>query len=251
MERRAKSRCAKIQTMKHFFRTWYHQWRELLRNRKFRISLIIGLSVIFAAYILNYLAVLYTDSIPVLSVGDLILDHIPTLDLEYMYTFGIYLTALIMIFYPIIFKPELVPFTAKTVAAFIIIRAFFISLTHLGAPANYFQLPQLEDQPSFFRWFYMNDLFFSGHTGMPFLAALLFWENKFMRYFFIIMSVGQALTVLFMHVHYSIDVFSAYFITYSIYVVSDKVFNNLNLSFKKIVQGIEVKMRLLKVLRRN
>lgn len=235
---------------KIFFTKWYHQWKELLNERKFRISLAAGILILFAAYFINYKAVLYTDSIPVLSVGDLILDRIPTLNLTYMYTFGIYLTALIVAIYPFLFKPELVPFTAKTVAAFIIIRAFFISLTHLGAPENYFSLPQLDDQPGIFRFFYTNDLFFSGHTGFPFLAALLFWENKLVRWFFLIMSFGQALTVLFMHVHYSIDVFSAYFITYTIYVVSDKIFNNLNSSFKRIVEKIEIRLHLKKVLKR-
>lgn len=193
---------------------------------------------------INYRAVLYVHEIPVVSVDDLILNNIPTLDLSFMYTFGIYFVAIFMFVYPLFFKPELVPFTIKTVAAFVAIRAGFISLTHLGAPANFFQLPQFEDQPGVFRIFYTNDLFFSGHTGFPFLGALLFWENRFIRWLLVSMSIAQAFTVLFMHVHYSIDVFSAYFITYSIYIVSDKIFNELNLSFKKIVLKIEHRFRL-------
>lgn len=233
--------------MKTFLVRWYHQWRELLKDRKFLASLLVGAVVMGVAYYVNFRAVLYTDQIPVLSVGDAILDSIPTIDLSFLYTFGIYFTAVLVVVYPLFFKPELVPFTAKTAGVFIIIRAFFISLTHLGAPLNYFQLPQLEQQPWGFKLFYMNDLFFSGHTGFPFLAALLFWESKVMRYFFLGMSIAQAITVLFMHVHYSIDVFSAYFITYTIYVVSDKIFNKLNLSFKKIVQGIEMKFGIKKL----
>ncbi len=115
-------------------------------------------------------------------------------------------------------------------------------MTHLGAPENFFQLPQIWDQPGAFRIFYLNDLFFSGHTGFPFLAALLFWENKVLRWFLILMSFAQGITVLFMHVHYSIDVLAAYFITYSIYVVSDKIFNKLNLSFKTVVLKLEERM---------
>lgn len=232
--------------IKHFFTKLAHQWKELLKDTKFRVSLFAGFAVLLAAYYINYRAALYTSGIPVLSVGDAILDNIPTVNLSYMYTFGIYLTSMIVILYPLFLKPEIAPFTAKTVGAFIIIRAFFISLTHIGAPLDYFALPQLEDQPGIFRLFYMNDLFFSGHTGFPFLAALLFWENKIARIFFLLMSVAQAITVLFMHVHYSIDVFSAYFITYSIYVVSDKTFNNLNLSFRRIVENIEIRMGIKK-----
>lgn len=230
--------------MQRFFTNWYHEWKELLADRKFRISLFAALGILALATYINFRAVLYTDQISVVKVDDLILDNIPTLDLSYIYTFGIYLVALIVTFYPIIFKPELAPFTGKTVAAFIIIRAFFISLTHLGAPEGYFQLSQFEDQPPLFTIFYTNDLFFSGHTGFPFLGALLFWKNKFLRWFLLLMSVAQAATVLFMHVHYSIDVFSAYFITYTIYVLSDKIFHNLNGWFHHIVQNIKRKFEI-------
>ncbi|PJC36552.1 hypothetical protein CO046_05240 [Candidatus Peregrinibacteria bacterium CG_4_9_14_0_2_um_filter_53_11] len=232
--------------MAHFWRKWKHQWSDLWGERSFRISLFSGVAVLIIAYVVNYYATLYTNEIPVLSVGDLILDRIPTLDLSFSFTFGIYLVALVMALYPILFRPELVPFTMKTIAAFILIRAGFISLTHLGAPANYFQLPQFQDQPGLFKIFYMNDLFFSGHTGFPFLGALLFWDNKIVRSFLLAMSGVQAITVLFMHVHYSIDVFSAYFITYTIYIVSDRIFNNLNLGFKRIVVRIERRYEFLR-----
>ena len=236
--------------IKHFFVKWFHSWKELLHDRKFCISLGIGLAVLFVADVANYFVALYLNSIPVVSVGDIILDNIPTVDLTFMYTTGIYLVVILVAVYPIFFKPELFPFTIKTVAAFILIRSIFITLTHIGAPAGYFYLPQLDDQPGLFRFFYMNDLFFSGHTGFPFLAALLFWECKPLRYFLLAMSVAQATTVLFMHVHYSIDVFSAYFITYTIYVLSDKIFNNLNLSFRKIVQRIEERMEKMLMMRK-
>jgi hypothetical protein len=117
-------------------------------------------------------------------------------------------------------------------------------MTHLGAPENYFVLPQIDDTPGVLKMFYMNDLFFSGHTGFPFLAALIFWENRFMRYFMISMSIAQSCTVLLMHVHYSIDVLSAFFITYTIYKVSDNIFNNLNLSFRQIVIKIEERFKI-------
>ncbi|MBI5413335.1 hypothetical protein HZA42_03250 [Candidatus Peregrinibacteria bacterium] len=225
--------------MKIFIKTWIHQWKELLNERNFRISLYVGIGLLLLAMVINYQAVLYTSNVPVLSVGDLILDNIPTKDLLFMYTYGIFIVVGITALYPFIFRPNLVPFTMKTIAAFIMIRAFFISLTHIGAPENFFRLPQMDDQPGLFKLFYLNDLFFSGHTGFPFLSALLFWENKILRYFLIAMSVAQANTVLFMHVHYSIDVFSAYFITYTIYTVSDKIFNKLNFSFREIAHRVK------------
>lgn len=225
--------------MKSFFITLFHRWRSLLHERTFRISFLAGIALLLAAYVINYEASVYTASVPVLSVGDAILDNLPTINLSAIYIFGIVLTEIIFFVYPIFFKPELAPFTAKTAALFYIVRSFFIILTHLGAPANFFNLPQFAEQTYLGRFFFLNDLFFSGHTGFPYLGALLFWQNKPLRIFLLLMSFAQAATVLLMHVHYSIDVFSAYFITHSIYVVSNKVFNELNLSFKRIAQRVD------------
>ena len=105
-------------------------------------------------------------------------------------------------------------------------------------------------------FFYKNDLFFSAHTGIPFLAFLLFnKDNKWISYFFLISSFIMALTVLFMHVHYSIDVFAAYFITYSIYKVTDSIFNKLNFRFRVRIRllyekSVKQKKKLLKRLRK-
>lgn len=227
--------------MKNFFIKWYHQWRELLRDKKFLISLLVGLALLFAAGIIASVAASYKDTLPSQPVGDIILDRLPPLDVNFLFTYGFFLIIAVIVFYPLFFKPQLAPFTAKTIAAFIIIRAFFITLTHIGAPKG-FLLPQFGTDPDSIRLFYVNDLFFSGHVGVPFLAALLFWENKFVRWFMIIMSFVQGLTVLFLRVHYSIDVFSAYFITYAIYIVSDKIFNKLNLSFRQIIERLEIRM---------
>src|SRR3989338_11339239 len=203
--------------MKEHFIKLGQKWKHLLREKSFRISFLAGILFLLAAHLINYQASLYTETVGVLSVGYLILDYIPTVDLSLIYIFGIYIVEFTVAVYPLFFKPELAPFTAKTIALFYIVRAFFIILTHLGAPAGYFDLPQLGDQPGISKYFFLTDLFFSGHTGFPFLAALLFWKNFGLRVFMILMSAVQAATVLFMHVHYSIDVFSAYFITYTIY----------------------------------
>jgi membrane-associated phospholipid phosphatase len=68
------------------------------------------------------------------------------------------------------------------------------------------------------------DLFFSGHTGLPFLMSLLFWENKKLRYIFLFCSVAAAVAVILGHLHYTIDVFSAFFITYGVFHISQRIF---------------------------
>jgi len=46
--------------------------------------------------------------------------------------------------------------------------------------------------------------------------ALLFWKNKIMRYIFIFGALSFGVIVLLGHLHYSIDVLAAFFITYTI-----------------------------------
>lgn len=65
-----------------------------------------------------------------------------------------------------------------------------------------------------------NDLFFSAHTGLPFLLALEFWDNKILRYIFLLSSLGGATLVFLGHIHYSIDVLAAFFITYSVFQIT-------------------------------
>ena len=69
-----------------------------------------------------------------------------------------------------------------------------------------------------------GDYFFSGHTGLPFLLTLLFWDNVFLRVLFFVSSIFFGVVVLLGHLHYSIDVLSAFFITYTIYHLSEAFF---------------------------
>ncbi len=112
------------------------------------------------------------------------------------------------------------PFLIKTVSLFIVIRSIFVSLTHIGP----FPL-KLELESNLLNFITSgNDLFFSGHTGLPFLIALIFWSHLYIRVLFLSASVVLGATALLAHLHYSIDVFAAFFITYSIYHIAIKLF---------------------------
>ncbi len=226
-----------------FWKLSIHRWVVLLKEKKYRISLLAGFLLMFLALYVNIELSQLTSTFQVLAVGDLILDHIPTYNLNFIYTFGAYLVILTTIIYPLIFKPEFAPFALKTFSFFVIIRAFFINLTHIGPHVN---MVKIHGTDTFFlnNFFYENDFFFSAHTGIPFLAFLIFYrENKPLSYFFLVASFVMGTTVLLMHLHYSIDVFGAFFITYSIYKVSDQIFNKLYLSFKKAVAKFEEKRK--------
>jgi len=59
----------------------------------------------------------------------------------------------------------------------------------------------------------LKDLFFSGHTATIFLFVFLF-QNKFLKFFFLIGGVLVGAGILLQHVHYSIDVIVAPFASY-------------------------------------
>ena len=114
-------------------------------------------------------------------------------------------------------------FVAKSIALFIIIRAGFVTLTHIGpfpteVPINY---------SSDWIWWVSQggDLFFSAHTGLPYLMALVFGVlNKWYFYIFTAVAAFFGVVVLLGHLHYSIDVLSAFFISYGIYKLSEVFF---------------------------
>lgn len=190
-------------------------------------SLLSALVLLAVSYIVEHFANLYafTYSIRPTStfVGDLFLDNIPAVNLNFI----IIEIALLSIVGGTIFvflHPRRVVFSLKAVALFIIIRAVFTSLTHVGIYPDY-----IEPSLGFFGgvYTYLNfqtGFFFSGHTGLPFLIALIFWDRPLARNVLLLLSLVFAVAVLLAHIHYSIDVFAAPFMTYGIFKIAQRLF---------------------------
>ena len=151
-------------------------------------------------------------------VNDIILSNIPSFDVDGFIIISVLSLTFIAIFL-FIFKPKYINFGVKSIALFVIVRAFFICLTHLGVNPHEVVFDPNNFGYSLYNFLYNthNDFFFSGHTGMPFLLALIFWPEKDWRIIFFITSFIFGVSVLLGHIHYSIDVFAAPFITYSIF----------------------------------
>lgn len=169
--------------------------------------------------IVSYQAEIFATNKASNPVEDIILSHIRTFDMEWVYTYGS--LALLILGATLLFlNPKCIPFTLHSLTLFYFIRAIFISLTHLGLP-----VPPPEDLGTMTsRMVFGGGLFFSGHTGAPFLMALLFWKDKRLRYIFIAASLVFASAALLGHYHYTIDVVSAYFITYAIFHIARRLF---------------------------
>lgn len=192
-----------------------------------RYSLLGALVLLGAAYIVEHFANIYafTYSVRPTSryVGDLILDNLQVVDLSFI----IVECALLAIVLGTVFvlqHPRYILFSLKALALFIIIRAFFISLTHVGIYPEHVALGFGVFDGIYSYLNFQMGLFFSGHTGMPFFMALIFWEHKHARFVFLSLSFVFAIAVLLAHIHYSIDVFAAPFMAYGIFKIAKYFF---------------------------
>jgi hypothetical protein len=184
-------------------------------------------------------AIRYVDGLKgTVSVKDLFLDMLPVVDLRYFYIYGITVTVGIFVVYLLYFRPDLIPFSIKFFCAVFILRSLFICLTHLGPPEGFF-IPSFAQD--YGEWplnhlMHSNDLFFSGHVAYPFMAALVTSHKKALFTFFLSTSVVMGITVLLMRIHYSIDVFAAYFIVYGLYHLVRKFFGKTDLHFYSLLK---------------
>ena len=200
-------------------------------DKRFVWSLAAALIFFFASLIVNYYAALYAFERASNSVADIVLSNIPTFDVDWAFVYGPIIFWAIMAIYAF-HDPKRLPFTLKSIALFVVIRSAFITLTHIGPFPDHINIDvagmnlfsSITHGDLFFIFSSGGDLFFSGHTGLPFLLALVFWKDKLARWFYLFSSVFFGVVVLLGHLHYSIDVASAFFITFTIYSIAIYIF---------------------------
>ena len=204
----------------------YQRHLALWTNKAFSYSVVLytlffATSVILTSYVRSYIEV-YSGYI----VPDTILDNIPTMDVGFIFFQGAFIFAL-MVIAILIYTPRSIPFTLATSSLFFIVRAFFMGMTHLSAPFvahySYYEYEH-HTREILFTLSSGNDMFFSGHAGFPCLLSFIFWKHKALRYFFILCSIIASSAVLLGHLHYSIDVFSSYFIAFGVFSAAKALF---------------------------
>ena len=200
-------------------------------NRDFLGPFCVAFLMLIVANIINFYAGTYATEHASSPVTDLILSNIRVFDVDGWFVYGT-LTFWVFLAFVWAHHIERTPFAIKSLSLFIAIRSVFITLTHIGPFVGQVAWSNtILDKFSF-----GGDLFFSGHTGIPFLFALIFWDIKLLRYIFLALSAFFGTIVLLGHLHYSIDVLSAFFITYSIYHMSQFFFKkDMQLFTRRVV----------------
>lgn len=202
--------------------------RELARRYKdhfahhdYRVAAVGSFLLFLASLFASILAGHFATEVATNPVADLVLSNTPALSVGDLFVYG---TFLFVVFVAAISfaHPRRIPFIFLSLAMFFFIRAGFVSLTHI---APFPERAATDFGITIKKYFFGNDLFFSGHTGAPFLMSLIFWRDRRLRYAFLVWSIFFAFVVLFGHLHYSIDVASAYFITYAVFCLSEWLFS--------------------------
>jgi hypothetical protein len=187
-------------------------YRKLFGNRAYVRSVSEG-AVFLAASTIAIFAAGYGPRQQL--VTDFVLSRVGPFNVRFLFIYGTF-TAFVITASLLAWRPNRLPFALKAVALFLLVRAVFVALTHMApSPID----PQ-KAAPFFNSIFYGSDLFFSGHTGLPFLAALAFWHIPQWRIFYLALTAFFGSIVLLGHYHYSIDVLAALFITHGVFQTS-------------------------------
>ncbi len=203
-------------------------YKPYIKDKKFLKSILFGFLLIFASLFVNYYAGLYATERASNSVTDIVLSNIPVFQVDDVFIYGTFIFWLFISILCLI-KPNRIPFVLKSISVFVITRSIFITMTHIGP----FPIREIISGSDLIKKFtFGGDLFFSGHTGLPFLMALIFWkEEKVLHWICLGTSLIFGAIVLMGHLHYTIDVLSAFFITYTIFHISERFFAKDRLLF--------------------
>ena len=207
---------------------WLSRYKSYFRDKELILSIGVGFLFLIVSIVITFFAILYATDRASGPVTDIILSNLPVYDVDGIFVYGPVIFWMLVAIY-LLYKPKKIPFTIKSIALFTIIRSIFITLTHIGPFPIHDQITTSGLLGVFTTG---NDLFFSGHTGLPFLMALVFWDEKYLRWFFIAASIFFGAIVLMAHLHYSIDVFAAFFITFAIYHIDERFFKKDKIIFE-------------------
>ena len=196
-------------------------WKEFIIDKRKRIEFIITLLllVVVLTSLANFLN--FVEARQGVGLPDPILNLFDPIDLTWL-IFAIIYISLVVAITTLIKDPRLLMFAIQLYTLMVAVRIIAMYLLPLEPPAKMIIL-----NDPFVEFFgtgqtLTKDLFFSGHTATLFILYLVS-EKKTIKIVFLISTITIAIAVLLQHVHYTIDVFAAVFITYACYKLLRKL----------------------------
>lgn len=202
-----------VRVWRRYQESWFDTYVRFSAPLSFALFLL-------AIFVVQPLAIDFANEAATSPVGDIILSNTPVFNVGVYFVYGMF-SLVAFITFLCLHYPKRIPFVLHSLTLFVLIRSAFVSMTHVGNFATQAVSPF---GPVITRMFFGADHFFSGHAGAPFLMALIFWDDKPLRYIFLVWSVFFSVIVLLGHLHYTIDVAAAYFITFGIYQIARSLF---------------------------
>ena len=198
-------------------------WSEAWQEPRFRNKTIIALILVAIILILLPTFFAFIEKREGMVLHDFVLDAIPATDVS-IPTFVVIWSVVLLVFYRIYQSPRLFLVVAYGFILMCLARVLTISLLPLNPPPG---LITLKDPIANIAYggkgiFITKDLFYSGHTGNMFLFFLCL-QAKWDKIIALAASFMVGILVLIQHIHYSIDVISAFIFTYFLYLGAKKV----------------------------
>jgi len=204
------------------FLTLQNNWKEAWSYKSFRFQSALTLLILALLGVSIPPFFRYIQSTPGYIINDAILNLLPVQDFSLSIFLLIYsvilLTVINLSTHPILFL--------KCIQAYcllVLIRIFCLYMVPLDPERLMIPL----DDPFVGRLFYngtvvTKDLFFSGHVSTMFLFFLAI-PFRSLKYFFIVATILVSVFILIQHVHYTIDVLVAPFVSWVSYRVVQKI----------------------------
>ncbi len=202
-----------------------NEWKIAWSDRYFRIKLVTCTIFLFLMilFLPVFFAAIELRNGPVLN--DRILQILPPRDFS-IFTFIIIWSMIAFLIVRSIQNPTMFLTVLISITLLFLARMLTITFVPLNPPSGL--IPLKDPLSSFFYGhsdlFITKDLFFSGHTSTQFLIFLCF-ENKRDKLIALASTCIVGLLVLIQHVHYTIDVMGAIFLTYLIYLLGKRMAN--------------------------
>lgn len=197
------------------------EWQILAKNKLFRNQFLTALVFLTILLIILPKFLAYVETRHGTIINDPILNLFTPIDLTWLIFIILYGTLGFALFY-LITKPMLLLIAITTYAIMIFFRIIAMYLLPLDPPvlmiALYDPFVGLFEKGTTLT----RDLFFSGHTAIMFILYLVS-KNKKIKSFFLVATIAIAGLVLLQHVHYTVDVFVAFFAAFAAYSIAVKI----------------------------